>query len=217
MLGKTCSCFLGCRILLLIRIYIKGNSFTNPQRFIFTVGVDIKEWVTKQKDISKVLSKLLLQKEKIRYERIVEMQKSKEIFLSHKSADKPLVRIIADTLSEIGFSPWLDEDKMKAGVNLERGIRSGFEDSCAAVFFITPNFTDEGFLATEIDYALAEKRKKGERFVIITLLLEGKDGNAGVVPEMLHTFVWKQVKDIEIILTILEALPVRIENIVWRH
>src|ERR1700726_142954 len=45
-----------------------------------------------------------------------------DIFLSHKGFDKPLVRRFRDTLRLLGFSPWLDEDRMVAGTNLERGI-----------------------------------------------------------------------------------------------
>jgi hypothetical protein len=52
---------------------------------------------------------------------------------------------------------------MAAGVELDRGILQGFNDSCAAVFFVTPRFKDENYLATEVNYAMIEKRKKGAR------------------------------------------------------
>ena len=39
----------------------------------------------------------------------------KMIFLSHKGADKTLVRSFKDTLQLLGFEPWLDEDAMVAG------------------------------------------------------------------------------------------------------
>jgi hypothetical protein len=48
---------------------------------------------------------------------------------------------------------------MSAGDDLERSLLKGMNDSCAAVFFITPNYIDDNFLATEVDYAIAEKRK----------------------------------------------------------
>jgi TIR domain len=68
-----------------------------------------------------------------------------KIFLSHKGFDKPLVREFKSTLALLGFDPWLDEDAMPAGTNLERGILKGFTDSCAVVFFVTPEFKDESF------------------------------------------------------------------------
>ena len=49
---------------------------------------------------------------------------------------------------------------MSAGVNLERALQQGMSDSCAAIFFITPDYTDEKYLASEIDYAIAKKRQE---------------------------------------------------------
>jgi len=162
-------------------------------------------------------AKLLWESERRYYEEALEMEKPKEIFLSHKSADKFLVREVGRTLAAIGFAPWLDEDKMKAGANLERSLREGFSTSCAAVFFVTPNFSDEGYLATEIDYALAEKREKGDRFAIITLLLRGEGGLVGTVPKMIKQYVWKAVEPVEVVRTIVEALPIKMERVVWRQ
>src|SRR5207245_3399448 len=66
-----------------------------------------------------------------------------KIFLSHKSVDKPLVYRYYHALKTLGFDPWLDERNMPAGANLEREVLRGFEESCAAVFFITDSFKDE--------------------------------------------------------------------------
>lgn len=161
-------------------------------------------------------AQLLWAIERQHYQEELEMERPKEIFLSHKTADKTLVREIAKTLESVGFAPWLDEDKMKAGANLERSIKDGFSSSCAAVFFVTPHFVDEGYLATEIDYALQEKRAKGERFAIITLLLRGLDGTTGTVPEMIKQYVWMTVEPIKIMRTIIDALPICTERVTWR-
>ena len=182
---------------------------------VFQPKPDTPEVTARAKSITEA-ARILLAVERRRYEVMLEMNKPKEIFLSHKSFDKALVREIAQTLEVIGFHPWLDEDKMKAGANLERAIRDGFANSCAAVFFVTPHFTDEGFLATEIDYALAEKRAKGDRFAIITLLLQDSTGKFGSVPQMIKQYVWKEVEPIQIIRTIVESLPLRMEGPVWR-
>lgn len=140
-----------------------------------------------------------------------------KIFLSHKGADKGIVREYKKILEELGFDPWLDEDAMSAGTELERGILKGFNDSCAAIFFITPNFKDENYLATEVDYAIAEKRNKGDKFSIITLVFE-KDGQKGTVPNLLHRYVWKEPKnDLEALKEILRALPVKVGDIYWKN
>jgi hypothetical protein len=139
-----------------------------------------------------------------------------KIFLSHKGFDKPLVRQFKTTLALLGFEPWLDEDAMPAGTNLERGILKGFTDSCAAVFFVTPEFKDENFIATEVDYAIKEKRAKTDRFSIITLVFG--DGTAkGKVPDLLHGYVWKEPRsDLEALQEIIRALPVHVGDVRWR-
>lgn len=133
------------------------------------------------------------------------------IFLSHKSQDKPMVKRYYQALVDLSFSPWLDEPDMPAGTNLERGILQGFEESCAAVFFITENFKDENYLATEVDYAVMQKRKKGNKFTIITLRY------AGNVPELLKPYTWATVSnDLEGFHELLRALPVQAGPIRWK-
>lgn len=140
-----------------------------------------------------------------------------KIFLSHKGADKAMVREFKRTLEDIGFAPWLDEDAMSAGTELERGILQGFKDSCAAVFFVTPNFKDENYLASEVDYAIAEKRKKGERFAIITLVFN-YNGQKGKVPDLLHRYVWKEPNnELEALREIIRALPVAVGSVYWKY
>jgi hypothetical protein len=133
------------------------------------------------------------------------------IFLSHKSQDKPMVKRYYQALVDLGFSPWFDEPDMPAGTNLERGILQGFEESCAAVFFITENFKDENYLATEVDYAVMQKRKKGKKFTIITLRY------AGNVPELLKPYTWATVSnDLDGFHELLRALPVQAGPIRWK-
>ena len=135
---------------------------------------------------------------------------SMKIFLSHKSIDKEKVRSFKSTLELLGFEPWLDEDAMHAGVELERSIKQGFNDSCAAIFFITPHFVDENYLGTEVNYAISEKRKKKNNFSIITLVLE-EDGKKGNVPELLEPYVWKEPKnELEALREIIKSLPLQL-------
>lgn len=139
-----------------------------------------------------------------------------KIFLSHKGVDKEIVRNFKNTLELIGFEPWLDEDAMHAGVELERGIKQGFNESCAAIFFVTPNFVDENHLGTEVNYAISEKRKKKNQFSIITLVFE-EDGNKGSVPELLEPYVWKEPKnELEALREIVKALPLQLGQPYYR-
>lgn len=92
-----------------------------------------------------------------------------KIFLSHKTIDKPYVEEIANALNDFGFSSWFDKKDIKIGVSLDEKIQDGMEESCAVVFFITPNYDErDEYLAKELQYAI----KKGSyNFVNIVLLI----------------------------------------------
>lgn len=146
------------------------------------------------------------------------MNDSKRVFLSHKSVDKDLVIDFKETLEILGYEPWLDDEAMPAGTELERGLNQGMKDSCAVIFFITPGFKDEGFLKTEIDDAAQEKRKKGDKFAIITLQFVGKDGKEASIPDLLRRYVYKTPKShLEALREIVRALPVGHGPIDWRE
>lgn len=139
------------------------------------------------------------------------LSQANRIFLSHKNENKDLVRRYKLALESIGFSPWLDEDDMPAGTVLDRGLLNGFKSSCAVVFFITPEFVDESYLATEIEYAVHEKREKGDKFSIITLAMPNASGEIGKVPEMLTRYVYKTPNhDLMALGEIIRALPLKI-------
>jgi len=134
------------------------------------------------------------------------------IFLSHKGVDKPMVERYHRALRLIGMDPWLDKEDMPAGTNLERGLLRGFEESCAAVFFVTQFFKDENYLATDIDYARIEKRKKKDKFAIITLTY-----GQVVVPSLLAPYVHVGVEnDLAGLAEILRALPIEAGPVRWK-
>ncbi len=131
-----------------------------------------------------------------------------KVFLSHKSIDKPTVSRYTSALKICGFQPWIDDDEMPAGSHLDAALVDGMKESCAAVFFITPNFTDERFLKQEIEYAVNEERERPGDFVIIPLLLGG--ASQGNVPKLLSRFVAKTaVDDLGGLMEIVKALPIK--------
>lgn len=139
----------------------------------------------------------------------------KQIFLSHKGIDKPIVRKYFQLLKDLGFEPWLDEDAMVAGMPLERALLEGMKKSCAAIFFVTSNYEDESYLATEVNYAMSEKRSKEKHFSIITLVMPGSNGN---VPELLKQYVWKEPEsDLDAMREIIRALPIQQSLIEWKE
>lgn len=156
-----------------------------------------------------------LEKMLVRHEAALGIAKMK-IFLSHKSPDKALVRDFKSVLEVLGFDAWLDEDAMPAGAQLNRSILKGMQDSCAAIFFITPNFADEAYLASEINYAIGEYHNRPNKFSIITLVLE-EDGKRPSVPGLLKPFVWKEpATQLQALKEVLRALPIMIGPPQWR-
>ena len=136
-----------------------------------------------------------------------------KIFLSHKSVDKSLVYRYYQTLKILGFDPWLDESNMPVGSNLERELLRGLQESCAAVFFVTANFVDDKYLAAEVDYAIMQKRAKGNKFAIITL----RYPDASPVPGLLAPYIYKDVaNDLEGFHSLLRALPIELGTVRWR-
>ena len=149
-------------------------------------------------------------------EETTKLEKPTKVFLSHKGSDKNLVRRFRDALLALNYSPWLDEDALRAGVSLDRGILKGMKESCAAVFFITPSFVDQSYISTEIEYAVSEKRSRGDDFAIITLVFADSNGRRGIVPDLLKRFVWKEpFSDLEAFSEITRSLPLSLPHPRW--
>jgi hypothetical protein len=136
-----------------------------------------------------------------------------KIFLSHKTVDKPLVYRYHAVLKTLGFMPWLDEANMPVGVNLERELLRGFEESCAAVFFVTESFIDDKYLATEIDYAIMQRRRKEKKFAIVTL----RYSTSAPIPSLLQPYIYRDVaNDLEGFDAVLKALPIELGPARWK-
>lgn len=139
--------------------------------------------------------------------------KEVKIFLSHKSADKPMVYRYYHALKAVGYDPWLDEPDMAAGAELGRELLRGFEESCAAVFFVTENFRDEEYLAAEVRHAVAQKGKKDKKFAIITL----RYADAAPVPDLLRPYIFKDVaNDLDGFRQLVRALPIEPGPVRWK-
>nr|MBK7064143.1 TIR domain-containing protein [Deltaproteobacteria bacterium] len=145
-------------------------------------------------------------------EAIAVNERPHRVFLSHKSADKELVRRVHAALRELGFDPWLDDDAMPAGALTERALVDGIEQSCAAAFFVTSRFADEGFIATEIEHALHEQRNRPDLFKIIVIEM----GPGAMTPRLLSRFIHKRCDtELEAFTEIIRALPVKVGTVHW--
>lgn len=129
------------------------------------------------------------------------------IFLSHKGANKPLIDKVDQTLRLLGLKTWFDRDDLAAGDPLVRGIDNAFAECSAAVFFLSGQFADAGVIQREIDRAIHEQAMRADGFRVIPIVLAQHGGSDDRVPVPLKTLVWKTVNDIDILPTILKALP----------
>jgi hypothetical protein len=129
------------------------------------------------------------------------------IFLSHKGANKPLIDKVDQALRLLGLKTWFDRDDLAAGAPLVRGVDNAFTSCSAAVFFLSGQFADTGVIQREIDRAIHEQAMRPEGFKVIPIVLTQHGGSDDRVPTQLNTLVWKAVDDIDIVPTILKALP----------
>lgn len=137
---------------------------------------------------------------------------SARIFLSHKGVNKPLVEKIDAALCTLNLKPWLDKHDLPVGTPLVRGVDDAFSNCCAAVFFVSGDFVDAGVIGQEIDRALHENALRPEGFKVIPLVLRQHGGIDAHVPKPLQKLKWETVDDIEILPTILKALPASVQT-----
>ena len=129
------------------------------------------------------------------------------IFLSHKGANKPLVDKVDQALRLLGLKTWFDRDDLAAGDPLVRGVDNAFAGCSTAVFFLSGQFSDAGVIQREIDRAIHEQAMRADGFRVIPIVLAQHGGSDDRVPAPLKMLVWKTVDDIDIVPTILKALP----------
>ncbi len=74
-------------------------------------------------------------------------------FISHDSRDKNgIARPIAQGLSEMGLSIWVDEFSLKPGDRLRESIEKGMKDCKKCILILTPNFlTNSGWTSAEFN------------------------------------------------------------------
>jgi len=65
-----------------------------------------------------------------------EAQGKYDVFLSHNSKDKPIVKEVAERLKRLGLRPWLDVERLVPGKSWVAALQKVIADiPCAAVFF----------------------------------------------------------------------------------
>ena len=93
-----------------------------------------------------------------------------DVFLSHNSKDKPVVRGLAERLRDDGLKVWLDEWIIKPGDSIPAKVRRGLEQSRVLLMMLSENFNDSDWAEYEYDaFLFRDPRNKKRRFVPVRL------------------------------------------------
>src|SRR4051812_24023021 len=119
-----------------------------------------------------------------------------DVFLSHASSDKPLVKDLAQRLARKNLKPWLDEWNLIPGEPWQPAIEQALADCAACAVIIGPG--DLGPWHHE-EMRLAINRRVGEReraFRVIPVLLPGVERpERSKLPGFLVATTWVEFRD----------------------
>ncbi len=96
----------------------------------------------------------------------VQLRRTPDIFISHASVDKALVRTLSGDLNLLGVDVWLDEWELEAGDSLSRCLGQALESSRFVGVVITPTFCDSEWCLDELGQALSREKRSGQKVVI---------------------------------------------------
>jgi len=89
-----------------------------------------------------------------------------DVFISHASEDKDeFVRDLAATLQERGIRVWYDEEFLKIGDSIRRGIERGLAESRFGVFVFSPYFLQSEWSKKELDFFVSAECDERRRIL----------------------------------------------------
>lgn len=91
------------------------------------------------------------------------------VFLSHSSKDKDFVRRLANDLTEMGHTPWLDERDIRAGESIVGKVGEGVAKADYVVIVLSNNSVQSGWFAREWEAKLWQEINQGKTMVIPVL------------------------------------------------
>lgn len=95
-----------------------------------------------------------------------------QIFLSHSSKDKAVVRRVNKDLRTHGFNTWIDEEEIPFGGSITKYIEQGLTDSDVLMVFLSQHAILSAWVQTEWQAQFFEQINQNEIFVIPVLLEE---------------------------------------------
>jgi tetratricopeptide (TPR) repeat protein len=95
------------------------------------------------------------------------------VFISHSSKDDPFVKELREALESCGLTVWADSRNLAGGVELEPEIEKAIEHARHVIAVLSPNAINSAWMRKEIQKALEVKKRKGESYRVVPLLLNG--------------------------------------------
>jgi hypothetical protein len=95
---------------------------------------------------------------------------SYDAFISYSNFDKMIVNQVNEALSAGGLKAFIAEHEGVAGVSISQNITNGLSASRGAIFFLSPNSVDSGWVKREIELALSLVANKQIKFLAAVLL-----------------------------------------------
>lgn len=96
----------------------------------------------------------------------------RKVFLSYARDDQVAARLIADRLSQAGYSVFVDFDSLVSGADWSERIRTALESASAVLVLLSSNSRRSSWVQDEVQTALESKK-----LVIPVLLDEGAKEN----------------------------------------
>ncbi len=97
---------------------------------------------------------------------------SDHVFISHSTRDDDVVFRIRTALEGLGVPTWVDSRRLTAGEALEPAIRQAIEEARHFVVVLSAHAMNSPWVAQEIRYASEVRRRRGDGFKVIPLLLD---------------------------------------------
>jgi len=96
---------------------------------------------------------------------------NKQVFLSHSSADKKIVRRIQNDLMQHGIDVWIDDLHIPVGASIAGEIQKGLNNSEFLLLFLTPRAVESGWVEKEWQTKFFEQVSEN-KISVIPLLIE---------------------------------------------
>ncbi|HEX4497160.1 MAG TPA: TIR domain-containing protein [Thermoanaerobaculia bacterium] len=119
-----------------------------------------------------------------------------DVFLSHATADKPVVEELARLLKKAGFEPWLDKWNLIPGEPWQEAIEKALEECATCAVFLGPSGTgpwQNEEMRAAIDRRVADRSRTFR--VIPVLLPRSERGEPSRLPAFLRATTWVEFRD----------------------